>query len=259
MKNLIPPKYLPLLTLVCGILGFSFRFLLYRTGVDDRGLLEQGHTLQLLCWICVAAGTLIPALSALHLDGSNRYADNFSASIPGALGSFAAAAAIAFTVLTGSRQFSDVLTWAWMALGITAAVCLAAAGVCRLTGKRPFFLLHSAVCVFFALNLANGYRAWSSNPQTQDYIFQLFACVLLTLSGYYHAAFAAEAGQRRPQLFCGLAGALLCLVSLAHTDNPLFYLGCGAWSLLNICSPMPPRRRRRAPQPVPEESCHASS
>lgn len=245
MKNLIPTKYLPWLTLAVGCLGLLLRWLLYTLGVDDRGLLEEGHILQFLLWLLAAVWTAVLALSAFRLDGSNLYDDNFFPSVPGGAGCFLGAVGIVYTVVTGRGEFPDGLTNARMYLGVAAGASLIAIGVCRLSGKKPFFLLYGLVCAFFALNLANLYRVWSGDPQTENYAFSLFACIALMLAAYYHAGFCADSGQRRTQIFTGLMAALLCCLALGHTDTPLFYLGCGIWSLTNLCPMTPPRRRRR--------------
>lgn len=254
MKNLIPTKYIPLLTLICGVLGAIFRWLLYAIGVDDRGLLGEGHLLHIACWALTLAAAAVLGLAVFPLDGSNHYKDNFSASVPGAVGAFLAAAGVLLSIPAGLREAPDTLSKIWAGLGIAAALCLIVTGVYRLMGKKPFFAFHAVVCVFFALNLANHYRGWSANPQTQDYTFPLFACIALMFSAYYHTAFEVGMGQRRMQLFSSLMGTILCCLCLAHGESPLFYLGCGAWCFLNLCPLNPPRRRRRRQQETTPET-----
>lgn len=258
MKNLIPTKYIPLLALGCGLLGTLLRVLLYAFGVDDRGLLTDGHFLHITCWVLTFAAAVLLGITVFRLDGSNHYSDNFSASLPGALGAFAAAAGILFAVVTDEPAYRDFLTTIWTVTGIGAGLCLIVTGLFRLRGKQPLFLFHALVCVFFALNLANHYRLWSGNPQTQDYLFELLACILLMLFAYYQAAFDAGLGQRRPQLFTGLMATILCCLSLIPGDTPLVYLGCGSWCLLNLCRIHPPRRRRRrAPEAAGEPAAES--
>lgn len=252
MKHPKLTKYLPHLSLACGLLAWILGSLLYATGVDSLGLLERGHPLGLLRWLTVLAAALLLAVGVFPLDGSDRYEDNFPASLPGAAGSFAAAAGIAATVLTDGGLYPDALTRVWTLGGILAGACLCVTGVCRLKGKKPLFLLHALVCLFLALNLANCYRKWSGDPQTQNYVFQLLASVLLMLSAYYRAAFEAGLGRRRAQLFSGMLSAVLCLAALAHTQTPFFYLGGSVWCLLNLCPLTPPKRRRRPKAPEPE-------
>lgn len=245
MKKLVPTKYVPCLILGCGALGLALRWLLYATAVDGRGLLETGNFLIPAIWILTALTALFLALAVFPLDGPNRYGDNFPASISGAVGSFLAAAGILVTALDSSALPQDTLTLVWRILGILSALCLIIAGVCRFRGQRPFFGFHGIVCVFFALHLANQYRVWSGNPQTQDYSLQLFACIFIMLSAYYHTAFDVGLGRRRMQLFTGLMGAYLCCLCLAASDSPLLYPGCGLWLFTNLCPLEPPARRRR--------------
>ncbi len=254
MKNLIPTKYLPLLALGCGLLGLLFRALLYALGVDDQGLLARGTFLNVLTWLPAVLATPLLVVGILPLKGSKHYRGNFSASPAGATGAFLAAVGILVSVLTGMGEYSDLLARARTVSGIAAALCLVVTGIARLRGRKPFFLFYGFICLFFALNLTHLYRVWSGIPQTQDYLFSLFACVFLMFFAYYQTGFAIEEGQRRPLLLTGLMGAMLCLTAMAHTDSPLFYLGCGAWCILNLCSLTP--RRRRKPTPPTEDSAH---
>lgn len=245
MKKLVPTKYVSCLILGCGGLGLALRWLLYATCVDTLGLLKSGNFLIPALWILTVLAAGFLAVQVFPLDGSNRYGDNFPASIPGAAGAFLAAMGILITVLGGPALPPDALTQVWRVLGILAALSLVVAGICRLKGKRPFFGFHGIVCVFFVLHLANQYRVWSGNPQTQDYSFQLYACIFMMLSAYYHTAFDVGLGRRRAQLFTGLMGTFLCCLCLIACDSPLLYLGCGAWLFTNLCSLTPPPRRRR--------------
>lgn len=258
MKQLIPTKYIPCLILGCGGLGLVLRWLLYATGVDDRGLLTAGNALHIACWVLTVAVAVFLAIAIAPLDGSNRYKANFPASVAGAVGSLLGAVGILVTVLTQVYAFSDTLTLLWKITGILSGVCLVVTAMYRLQGKRPFFLLHAAVCLFFSLHLANQYRAWSGNPQTQDYSFQLCACIALTLTAYYHTAFDVDLGKRRRQLCAGLLGVYLCCLCVVNTETPLLYLGCGAWSFTNLCSLTPRRRRHRFEQERPGEDAESA-
>lgn len=254
MKKLIPTKYIPLLTLGCGVVLALLRWLLYATGVDDRGLLEDGNFLRILCRILPMAAAAVLCLAVFPLDGSNRYGDNFSASLPGAVGAFLAAGGILAAVLTDGMPQPDLLAIIRTVAGILAALCLIAIGVCRLKGRMPYFAFPGMVCIFFALNLAHHYRLWSGNPQTQDYIFRLFACIVLMLFAYYHTAFTVDLGHRRALLLCGLLGTILCCLALFPWDRPWLYLGCGAWCVLDLCRLNPPRRRRRRKPEAPAQT-----
>lgn len=246
MNNLLKINRLPYLVLGCGLLGFLLRYALYATAVDDHGLMLPGHYLHILIWgfsLLVAAVLLCVVRT---LDGNNRYEDNFPASVLGGIGSIAAGLCLILTVTKNLVGFPylDNLTKVWVILGLFSSVCLFAAGIFRIQGKRPFFGFHGVVCVFFALHLANQYRVWSGSPQTSDFIFQLLACIFFTLSAYYQAAFDVGMGQRRHQLFIGMMGTFLSCLALVKADAPLLYLGFGLWTLTNLCALNPPSHLR---------------
>lgn len=254
MKKHLKPNDLPLLTLGLGGLALALRGLLYLFGTDSKGLLTPWHPLEILLWlVTIAAMALIIAL-VLPLKGSNRYADNWSASVPGAVGSFLAAGGIALTVIPSLGDLSGILVLLWALLGILSVPALIFAGLARLQGKRPAFLFHTLVCLFFAIHMVNQYRHWSGHPQLQDYVFHLLACVVLMFAAYYRASFDVGFGRRRMQLTTSLIAVFLCCVCLSGGSDPLLYLTCGAWCVTNLCPFTPvPRRRRPAVEDVPQE------
>ncbi len=259
MKHPLLTKYLPHLSFGCGALAFLLAKAYYAFGTDEGNLLLRGHALGLLCWLPVVAAAGYLAFCVLRLDGSDLYEDNFPASFPGAVGSFAAAAGLAATSAAGFLSYPDMLTRLWSIGGVLAGLCLVMTGLFRLRGKQPSFLLHAFVCLFLALNLAHRYRTWSGNSQTQDYVFSLFACIFLMLTAYHRAGFEAGIGKRRGLMYCGMMAGTLCFAALANTDAPLFYLGGGIWCLLNLCPMTPPRRRRKHHAPVTEEPRHEAT
>lgn len=259
MKKLIPTKSAPWLILAGGILGLALRKLMHALFLDVHGLLEAGNPLALASWILTALTAVFLAVWVFPLDGSNLYEDNFSPSIPAALGSFLAAGGILATVLGANPFPQDRLTLIWRVLGILAALGLAGAGLCRLKGKCPFVLFHAAVCIFFAAHLINGYRVWSGKPLIRDYTFQIFACLGLMLASYQHTAFEAGLGQRRALLFTSLLAVFLCCPALNNADTPLLYLGCGIWLFTSLCRLEPLPRRKSSPEAPAQAQADSSS
>ena len=245
MKRIFNLTILPWLVLGCGGIGLAFRGLMYATAVDDKGLLISGNLPNILTWVLtalVAAGLLVILWKPT---GSNRYADNFHASIPSAAGSFLAAAGILVTLLAGMGPIMDGLTKLCLITGFLSVPCLIIAALCRLKDKQPLFLFHAVFCVFLALHLANQYRIWSGEPQLSDYGFQLFASICLMLTAYHRCTFDAGLGQRRSLLFCGLMAVYLCCLAMIKADTPLLYLTGGIWAFTNLCTPEPSPRRPR--------------
>lgn len=249
MKQLIPAKIVPWLTLIFGLAGLVLRKALYTLCVDGRGLLIRDNPYDPASWILTALVALLLLVALRPLGGLKSYAYNFWPSTLAALGTILAAAGILVTVLAPSLYPQDKLTLAWRITGYLSAAGLLAAGVCRWLGKKPFFLLYAVVCVFFALHLANQYRDWSGNPQTPDYSFQLLACIFIMLFAYYQTAFTVGSGSRRAQLFTGLMGVFLCCLAVIRTDTPWLYPGCALWLLADRCTMTPPTRRHGDREP----------
>lgn len=253
MKQYLNPKNLPSLILGLGGLALGLRGLLYSLGVDEKGLLTRWNFFEILLWLVTFAAAALVIGLVLPLKGSNRYADNWSASIPGAVGSFLAAAGIGITAITGFEEISGILPLIRTVLGLLSVPALILAGLARLKGTRPVFICHTAVCLFFAIDMVLQYRQWSGHPQLQDYIFHLGACITLMLTAYYRASFDVGFGRRRMQLATGLLAAFFCIVCLSGDSHRILYLTCGTWCITNLCpfTPVPRRRRPRPEEPAP--------
>lgn len=244
MNKYLKSKYLPVLVAALGAVGLVLRLELYVSAMDGKNLLIPGHPLELLLLGLTAAVMGIIVIAGWPLYGSLRYSDNFPASPAAAVGSVAAGVGIAVTVLLAQTQ-PGKLFMLWKVLGLLCGPCLVVAGYRRLQGKRPHFLLHGAVSVFWLLHLICHYQGWSVNPQLQDYLYPLLASVALLMFSYYQTAFAVGSGKRRTLLAVGLAGAYFGIVSLSGSDTPLLYGSCAVWALTNLCSLTPVRRRAK--------------
>ena len=238
MKNLRKPKNLPVTVLAFSGIAFVLRWLLLHLAMDEKGLIRAWHPLELLLWLVAIAAVVLVLSTVWKLDGSSRYEDNFHPSRLGAAGAAAAAIGIFLTVLL-QNSGTDLTSRARVLTGALACVCLAVTAKYRWDGKRPFFLLHTITCVFYALNMISCYRPWSSDPQLQHYVFTLFSSVGLMLFAYYQAAFDVDLGKRRMQLGVGLLTAFCCFTAASGTDDLLLYLTSGIWIITNLCSPEP--------------------
>lgn len=247
MKFTIKPKDLTYLTLGAGGLGLVLRILLYTTGMDDKGLLKSGHVANILIWLLT--GLVLAGLFLLtrKITGPERYQDAFPVSGVGAIGSVLAAAGILIDTISllGNRVgLQDTIC---SIAGFIAVAALVLTGLCRLGGYKPSFLCHALLSAYFALRLVCQYRAWSWDPQLQDYCFQLFACVGLMLTAYYRAAFEADMGSHHKLWFVSLLTVFLCCMALAGKQDHLFYLTAAVWAWTNLSNlTVRPRRRRPA-------------
>lgn len=235
MKNRKKGLGLTLAVLLPGIIAMLLRQQLYLTAVDVKGLLLRNTPLELLV-LALTGAVLIFLLLVLRKDrGSNSYTDNYSASILGALGHVAGAAGIFLTVYTQPPIMEGYIGTAWQILGMGAPACLLLAGVVRLLGRKPFFLLHVIPSLFYLLHVVNCYQLWSSDPQMQNYLFTLLSTLALALFAHYTAAFEADCGNRRMTLGTALAAVYLCLAELGHSTAPFLYLGSMLWALTGMC------------------------
>lgn len=246
MKTKLKIKFLPRLVAGLGIAAMLLRTALFLLGEDAKGLLIPGHPLALLVWAVTAAAVVVTALSVQKLDGSPKYADNFSSSTAAAIGAFVLAGGIAVSVISGWYTFLR-LEMIRNVCGLLAIPALVWVGLCRREGKRPFFLFHALVCLYLTLFAVSHYQTWSSRPQLQDYFFTMAGSILLTLFAYYQTAFDVGTGKRRMQLATGLLAAFFCIAALAGGEDMPLYLSGAIWALTNLCSLFPVPRRRKNP------------
>lgn len=226
------PSLLPV-AVFAGAVGSLCRWGLYALAVDDRGLLLRGHGLSWLLAAVVVLGVGM-IVAGVRVGESPSRLESFGARISGA-GYFALAAGIIMTVLSGAAP--ETLALPWKALGILAAVGLAIAGVCRIRGIRPCFLSFLLPCLFLLVHLVSHYRPWSSQPQIQDYLFDLLSTVALMIFAYYHAA--ALTGNGKPGLLrlSGLLAVMLGLIALSGTEHIWLALSGIVFAATNLVSP----------------------
>lgn len=249
MKNLLNAKKLPLLIAALGGAGFVMRKALYAVAVDEKNLLLMNHPLEIALTAFTLAVVVLIIAAVRKLDGSALYEDNFRADLPAAIGHILAACGILMTRMTAAPTMPGYLGLLWQLLGFAAPVCLILAGLARTRGKQPHFLLHLIPSMFLMFHIVNHYQVWSSNPQFQDYAFDLLGAMALLFFIFYSAAFDAGVGRRRMHLFMGLVGAYLCMTALAETTCPWLYLGGAALGLTDLCSLEP----KPKPEPDPQK------
>jgi len=257
MKTKFNPKLIPILTAVLGLLALISRLGLYRLGTDEKGLLISGHPLNILTWIATTAAMVLVLVFILSEKESKKYADNFAPSAAAAYGAFVMAGGIAVSVIFGwSTARMDLIR---NFCGILAVPALILSGLNRLQGKRSFFGFHGIVCLYLAFHALSHYRGWSSHPQIHDYFFVMLSSVMLALFAYYQTAFDVSLGSRRMQLGTGLLAGFLCIAAAANGQDLILYL-CGAvWTLTNLCSLTPGKRRQNSPEDPRKEEPHASA
>ena len=233
MKRNTGSALLPVLMLILGAAAFALRSALYAVAVDVKGLLLRGHPLEIGLTALTVAAMLLAALVAWKEEKSGFDAKPLGNCLA-ALGNAAAGAGILATVLTAESLAAGYLASAWQILGYAAPACLLLAGITRMLGKRPFFLLYVAACLFFLVHIVTRYQLWSANPQMQDYVFALLAAMAQMFFGFYEASQEAGCGNYRMKLGMGLAAIYLCLAELARSSCPALYLGGILWVLTEL-------------------------
>ena len=223
-----------LITAGVGLVGLGLLALLYTTCMDEKGLLVSGHPLLWVLGLLTVAAMLLIFLYCRASQGSDRFAECFPKSLPGAIGSFVAAAGALVVTLTELGQDLTLPGIACTVLGFLAVVSFCVTGLCRSKGQRPLSVYHGAISLYFALRLVCHYRTWSANPQLTDNLFCILASVCLMLTAYHRAAFDAGIGKRRSFLFFSLLALLLSVMALLGEDSCWLYLCGGIWALTGI-------------------------
>jgi hypothetical protein len=224
--------------LAAGTAGAALRFLLYRFGPDDRGLLPRFHPLHLLC-LALALG-----LAMILFIGLKKHPlDKTTAGMPFTpLALPELVAALGLLLSCGLRLLEemplidgrpDVLR---IALPFLFAVCFLALVILALLGKRPHYLVYTILCAGFLLDMLVRYREWSGTPQIPDYCFQVGANIFLTLSAYFRTALDTGIDSEGKCRFCNCMALCLCLMSAVGPDSQGFYLGCGCWMLAELAA-----------------------
>ena len=241
MNKLLKTANLPWLLLGTAVLGALVRVWLYATGVDEKGLLVPNHAGHILIWLLTLAALAAALLGTLRLKQAAKYSYNFPPSMVGAAGAAVAAGGMLATALIQLFSRGDTLTGFTGFVGLLSALVLLFLANCRYKGLHPTMLFPGVLCVYMILHMVCLYRAWSADPQIQDYCFALFASVSLTLACYHSAAFCANSGNRQMHSVFHLLSVFFCIVCLPGSDSPLFYLSMGIWMFTDLCNlrPMP--------------------
>lgn len=219
-----------------GLAALGLRWLLYRTAVDEKGLLVKMHPLSIALLVLTAAVLLLIYITVRKQEEATVFADRSPRSIPAALGHAVMAGIILTTVLAGSPQTSGYLATVWECLGKAAFPCLVLAGTDRLRGKKSFFLLHVVPCLFLVVHIVCQYQTWSGNPQMMDYVFALLGTMALMFFGFYTAAMEADCGSSRMLQGMGLAAIYLCLAEMANSAYPQLYLAGIFWVMTDLAA-----------------------
>ena len=243
------PKFLtpPWVTWLAGLPAVACLYVLYATGIDDRGLFIDGHPATLAILALTAALAVWLAVVLIPHSAVPPYRLLFPrspAAVMGtALGAVALVSAGIRCVLDGALPMDNYFGGAMLLGGVAMAVL----AWLRRESRKANVLLWAAVTVSMMLRLLVSYRHWSGEPQLMEYFYPLLSSVALTLAVFYRTGFSGEMESPRLYLFFSQLGGFCAL--LAIPQEPVFYAGMAAWALTDVCS-----LRRTLPQnAVPRE------
>lgn len=230
-------KMLPVLAVALGLVTMALRSGLYLSGRDEKNLLVPGHILSYCVWGSVLVAAVVLGLGIVRKFREQPLTER--AGIGGAMGDLALCTAVGFSVFTQGIPFTAVEKISSI-VGVVCVPALLVAAVSRFRGKHPFFACNVCVCVYFCLHLIACYGSWSANPQLQDYVLSMLACVALSLFAYQQAAADVQLGNSQVQYVLGLLAGYLTIAGLYGVEKPWLYLAAGFWALTNLSSsPVP--------------------
>lgn len=247
MKKILRPKNLPLLVLAASVLGLLLRLWTVAGGPDASGLYERRPFVWVLIWIVTALTLGITAVVSARLKNPGKYTDNFPASIPGAIGTAAAALCIMISSALSLMELQGFLDVILCILGLLGGLALVLTAIDRLMGRRPSFLLHALVCLYFALRTFRHCQIWSNEPQLGIFIFPFLASLSVMLAAYQRTCFDVDLGKRRHSLFWSMTAVFFCVLAIPKSGEPLFYICMALWLMTNLCSLRPLNKRKAAP------------
>jgi hypothetical protein len=247
MRKFINSKTIPYIVVICSVLGFLLRLWTIGEGQDAFGLYPSCPLGWGLLWGLTGLLAAMILFACYPLKTSGLYETNYPKSVAGFLGSLAAGIGMA---LTGLWKMQDQLLPVtnfdrFVNIGsLAAGGILIILGLCRVYGKKPHFLLHGVLCLFFAARLFHHCRLWSNEPQVGAVVLPFLSSLVMMLACYQRTCFDVGMGNRRVCLLWTLMAAYLCILAVLSFEEVLFY-GTGAlWLLTDLCSLRPLKRKK---------------
>lgn len=250
MKNLNRNRILFLLpTVALGAVSLLVYRYMMDTCFDEKGLLVLWNIPSIVLMLIGAAFAIYLLVMSRTLGGSVTYDQAFPRCLLSGCLVLAGAAELYLCIQ------AELMPTGWELYFYLATVAaMAITGLMRIFGKRPWFIFNGIVCLFFMYRMICNYRIWSSDPQIQDYAYQMTACSMLTLAAFHRTCCDAGIIDRKRLVVTALAAAFCCIVSL-NDNNFVFYLSSGLWAAGSLCSlgQLPQEEPRElAPTPDPE-------
>ena len=230
MGTISKTRFFPWSTLFAGLVGFALRSWLYSDMQDS--LLPADHPAGVLSFVLLALVLAACWFGVRKVVSCDNYAQLFPRSVAGGVGTLLAAVGFGLTAF-GNRGIG-IFPILIPILGVLAAIALAASGLFRLKGQKPFWLLHCVVAVYLMARTMSCCSAWSAQTQMQLYFFQLLACCFLMLATYYRVSICILGGRPGLYVFFSQAALFCCCLCCVGSDW-LFYLSAGMWMAADYC------------------------
>jgi hypothetical protein len=175
-------------------------------------------------------------LNIRKLKGSDDPDVNFPKSSLRQMGLFSAGCLMLLHALTLTEETSSLLAVVRLVLAFGSAGGMVLCALLPQNLQQVHIACRGVIILFFALDMLSRYQSWSGNPQLPDYVFQVLACVMLSLCSYHRLAFDTGLGKRRTLLFVSLMAMYLSLLCAAGPETPIFYLGGALWAGACMCT-----------------------
>ena len=191
---------------------------LYQAGVDERGLLTPGRPEAIYLAVLTLAAVVLCFLIQEPEKTRPSHVIPYS---------WFAMAMLWPQSLSPAASMKPLLIVSQAAGAVLAAAMVYFA----IRKKKPVFGLSAGLCVCMILRLVASYQVWSRDPQIQDYIFALLACLCLTAFFYQQTALEAGLGSKIWRLRFAFLGCYLCFAASGGTEINGFY-SCAAFGLV---------------------------
>ena len=233
MKRSIPRSAFPLFAVVPGFIVLLLQLGLFALE-EYTGLLPQRHPLYIAALIIGLITAVLMLVPAKQPSGN---APKVSGKSPiAAAGAFFAALWLLLAAFGILEKANAPLEYILVVLGFASVPCMLVLAWQFFTGRQPHFLLHAVICLFFLTYMVCQYPLWCANPQAEDYLFPLLACVCLNFAAYRRADFDFRGGKVTSLTYFGWMAGFFCICSLAGAGDGRFYLAGGLWALTNLYS-----------------------
>ena len=203
---------------ILGTLAALSRNGLYQAGMDERGLLTPGRPEAIYLAVLTLAAVVLCFLIQEPEKTRPSHAIPYT---------WFATAMLWPQSLSSAGAMKSLL----IASQAAGAVLAAAMVYFAVRKKKPVFGLSAGLCVCMILRLVASYQVWSRDPQIQDYIFELLACLCLTAFFYQQTALEAGLGSKIWRLRFAFLGCYLCFAASGGMEINCFY-SCTALGLM---------------------------